>query len=158
MFQTADLCDRYDEEIHVVDAPLRPYGGITSFHGRIATVRCRDDNSLVRAALETRAEGRVLVVDGGGSRRCALVGDQLARLAIGNGWVGIVVFGCVRDSRAIEDMAIGVVALGTHPRKSVKRGAGERDVAVEFGGVTFHPDQYLYADDDGVIVSPRPLG
>ena len=111
----------------------------------------------VRKALEAPGEGRVLVIDGGGSLRCALVGDQLAELGVRNGWAGIIVYGCIRDAKAIGGMDLAVFALGTHPKKTVKRNSGEVDIAVSFGGVTFVPGHYLYADDDGVIVSASPL-
>ncbi|MCB1908982.1 MAG: ribonuclease E activity regulator RraA [Rhodocyclaceae bacterium] len=158
-FQTADLCDEFDNLVRVV-APMgfRSLGGKAAFCGPITTLKAFEDNSLVRAALEGPGEGRVLVVDGGGSMRCAMVGDQLARLGVANGWSGIVVYGCIRDSAAILTMEIGVMALATHPRKSVKRGIGERDIPVSFGGVTFVPGQYLYADADGIVVADSRLG
>lgn len=99
----------------------------------------------------------MLVIDGGASMRCALVGDQLAELAVKNGWAGILVYGCIRDSKAIGEMDLGVFALGTHPRKTVKRNVGEVDIPVSFGGVTFAPGHYVYADEDGVVVSAQPL-
>ena len=116
-----------------------------------------EDNSLVRATLETPGNNRVLVVDGGGSMRCALVGDQFGVLAVNNGWAGIIVYGCIRDSRVIGAMDLGVFALGTHPRKSVKKNVGEAEIPVTFGGVTFTPGHYVYADEDGVIVSATAL-
>jgi regulator of ribonuclease activity A len=116
-----------------------------------------EDNSLVRKALETDGHGQVLVIDGGGSMRCALVGDQLAQLGVANGWAGIIVYGCIRDSKAIGTMDLGLFALGTHPLKSIKKGAGDTDIPVAFGGVSFVPGQYVYADEDGVIVSEIPL-
>lgn len=155
--QTADLCDQHADQVSVVAPLLRSFGARKAFSGVIATVKCHEDNSLVRSALEQRGEGRVLVIDGGGSLRCALVGDQLALLAARNGWSGIVVYGCIRDSRAIALTDIGVCALATHPLKSVKKGAGECDIPVTFGGVRFVPGQQLYADEDGIIVSAAPL-
>jgi regulator of ribonuclease activity A len=161
-FQTADLCDRNDSllrqgSLRVATPLFRSYGGRKSFHGPIATLKLFEDNSLVRSALESAGRGRVLVVDGGGSLRCALVGDQLAQLGVNNGWAGILVNGCIRDSRAIGEMDIGVLALATHPQKSVKKGVGEAGAPVSFAGITFRPDEHLYADDDGVIVSATPL-
>jgi regulator of ribonuclease activity A len=161
-FQTADLLDAHDGAVRDgtvrVLAPLfRSYGGRAAFAGEISTLKLFEDNSLVRKALETPGHGRVLVVDGGGSLRCALVGDQLAQLAVTSGWSGIVVYGCIRDSRAIGAMDIGVVALGTHPLKTVKRNVGEIDVPVSFGGITFRPGEWLCCDEDGVIVAPSPL-
>lgn len=157
-FQTADLCDQHEGRLQVAAPMLRHFGGHAAFHGPVATVKCHEDNSLVRTALESPGRGRVLVVDGGGSLRCALVGDQLAQLGVHNGWSGIVVFGCIRDSRAIAGMAIGVMALATHPQKSVKRGIGETDVPVSFAGVRFVPGEALYADEDGIVVAAAPLG
>lgn len=156
-FQTADLCDAHEGKLCVVAPMFRSYGGRTRFGGQIATLKVFEDNSLVRAALETPGQGRVLVVDGGGSMRCALVGDQLAQLGAKNGWSGVIVYGCIRDSRAIGTMDIGAFALGTHPLKSIKKGAGDADIAVSFGGVTFAPGEFVYADEDGVVVSATPL-
>jgi regulator of ribonuclease activity A len=161
-FQTADLCDKYEEQVRagrlrVLEPMLNAYGGRESFHGRIATLKLFEDNSLVRKALESEGGGRVLVIDGGGSLRCALVGDQLAALGVKNGWTGIVVYGCIRDSRAIGEMDIGVLALDTHPLKTIKKNTGEADIPVSFAGATFTPGHYLYADEDGVLVSPTEL-
>lgn len=161
-FQTADLCDKHEArvragEVRVLEPMLNAYGGRDAFHGRIATLKLFEDNSLVRKALESAGEGRVLVIDGGGSLRCALVGDQLAALGVKNGWAGIVVYGCIRDSRAIGEMDLGVLALDSHPLKSIKKNVGETDIPVSFGGVTFTPGDYLYADEDGLLVSPDPL-
>ncbi len=161
-FQTADLCDKYEKELrdgkcHILEPMLISYGGRHAFHGRIATLKLYEDNSLVRNTLATAGEGRVLVIDGGGSLRCALVGDQLAALAVKNGWAGIVVYGCIRDSRAIGEMDIGIMALDTHPLKTVKKNTGEADLGVNFGGISFTPGHYLYADEDGLLVSPIEL-
>ncbi len=158
-FQTADLCDQHDAAVRVV-APMgfRHFGGRPAFSGAISTLKVFEDNSLVRSALEEPGDGKVLVVDGGGSMRCAMVGDQLALLAARNGWAGILVYGCIRDSAAIGEMQLGVMALGTHPRKSIKKGIGERDVPVAFGGVEFEPGQYLYADADGILLAASALG
>lgn len=155
--QTADLCDAFDDKVSVVAPMFRSFGGRSSFGGPIATLKLFEDNSLVRKALESLGNGRVLVIDGGASMRCALVGDQLAQLGVSNGWAGIIVHGCIRDARAVGAMDIGVFALGTHPRKSVKRNVGEADIAITFGGVNFQPGHYVYADEDGVIVSPTAL-
>lgn len=154
---TADLCDQYPDEVQVAAPLFTSYGGMRAFGGKIVTVKVFEDNVLVRAALAEPGQGQVLVVDGGGSLRCALVGDQLAQLAQTNGWAGILVYGCIRDAAAIAGIAIGVKALNTHPLKSVKRGEGQRDLPVTFAAVTFQPGHYLYADDDGVIVAPHPL-
>lgn len=156
-FQTTDLCDANEDKVSVVAPMFRSFGGRPAFGGPITTLKLFEDNALVRKTLESAGKGRVLVIDGGGSMRCALVGDQLAALGVQNGWAGIVVYGCIRDSRAIGTMDIGVFALGTHPRKTVKRNTGEADLPVTFGGVTFVPGHYLYADEDGVIVAPTAL-
>jgi len=154
---TADLCDQNEDTVKVADPIFRVYGGILEFGGAIATVKVFEDNVLVRQALSESGTGRVLVVDGGGSLRRALVGDQIAVLARDNGWAGVVVYGCIRDSAAIATLPIGVRALATHPLKTIKKGAGDRDIPVTFAGVTFVPGQYLYADADGIIVSPAAL-
>lgn len=161
-FQTADLLDQHDEaaragRVRVVEPMFKRYGGRQRFHGPISTLKLFEDNSLVRKALEAVGNGRVLVIDGGGSKRCALVGDQLAQLGVKNGWAGIVVFGCIRDSVAVARLDIGVRALDTHPLKSIKKGVGEVDIPVTFGGVSFAPGEQLYADEDGIVVSPTPL-
>lgn len=161
-FQTADLLDQHEEaartgRVRVVEPMFKPYGGRQRFCGPISTLKVFEDNSLVRKALESPGNGRVLVIDGGGSRRCALVGDQLAQLGVKNGWAGIVVFGCIRDSAAMAGMDIGLRALDTHPLKSIKKGAGDADIAITFGGVTFTPDELLYADEDGIVLAQTPL-
>lgn len=156
--QTADLCDQHEEKVRVADPiGLRNFGGLEAFGGPISTLKAFEDNSLVRTALESPGEGRVLVVDAGGSLRCAMVGDQLALLGVKNGWAGVVVYGCIRDSHEIGQMEIGVMALATHPRKSVKKGIGERDIPVRFAGLTFVPGEYLYADHDGILTSAEAL-
>lgn len=154
---TADLYDAHEESVQVTEPLYRDFGGITAFQGKAATVKVFEDNSLVRKALEEPGNGRILVVDGGGSLHCALLGDQLAKLAVDNGWVGVVVHGCVRDSRALAGMALGVKALATNPRKSVKRGQGERGVLISFAGVSVHDGDWLCADEDGIIISSTPL-
>jgi regulator of ribonuclease activity A len=134
------------------ETQLRQFGAVRCFSGRIATVRCLEDNVLLRAAVSEPGNGRVLVVDGGGSFRCALLGDNIAELAVSNGWAGVVVNGCVRDVVALSELPIGIKALGTNPRPSGKTGAGEVDVPITFGGAEFAPGATLHADDDGVIV------
>ena len=160
-FKTPDLCDEFEAElgktVRVVAPIFQRYGGRTTFSGQIVTLKIFEDNSLVREAFAEDGKGKVLVVDGGGSMRCALVGDQLAILAHKNGWEGVVVYGCIRDSADINSIDMGVRALNTHPQKSIKKGVGDRDIAVTFGGVTFNPGEFLYADDDGVLVSVKSL-
>lgn len=154
---TADLCDAHDERLQIAEPLLRDFGGRHTFDGKIVTLKLFEDNSLVRTALEQPGNDCVLIVDGGGSLRCALVGDQLAVLAQANGWAGIVVNGCVRDTRDLADIDLGIKALTAHPRRSVKRGEGQRDILVRFAGVNFYPGHHLYADSDGIIVAEQPL-
>lgn len=156
-FHTADLCDQHGESLVVVAPMFRNFGGLRRFGGSMVTLKCFEDNSLVRDCFAEPGAGRVLVVDGGGSLRCALVGDQLAALAVKNGWAGAVVFGCIRDCEAIRELPLGLMALATHPQRSVKRGVGERGLTLSFGGVSFRPGEFLYADQDGIIVSPCAL-
>ena len=156
-FATADLYDQYEHRVQVLTPMLSDYGGKRRFFGPIATVKVFEDNSLVRTALEEPGAGKVLVIDGGGSLRCALVGDKLAELASRNGWTGLVVYGCIRDAAAIATIPIGLKAVNTNPRKSFKQGAGDRDTPVQFAGVTFTPGWYLYADEDGVLISEQSL-
>ena len=160
---TTDLCDANEAllasgSLRVLEPLFQLFGGATAFAGLISTLKTFEDNTLVRTALEEPGRGRVLVVDGAGSRRCALVGGNLAVLAERNGWAGIVVHGCVRDVQEIDACKIGVRALASHPRKSDKRGAGQRDVVVEFAGARIAPGQWCYADRDGVLVSDVNLG
>jgi len=150
---TADLADERPDELAGCELQLRDVGGVAAFQGSVVTVRCFEDNALVRAVLSGPGEGRVLVVDGGGSLRCALVGDNLAGIAHDNGWAGIIVHGAVRDVVAVGQVAVGVKALGTNPRRAGRVGSGERDVPVSFGGVTFTPGAELFSDEDGVLVS-----
>lgn len=156
-FKTADLCDAHSDRLQIADPGFRSYGGHPGFHGEVVTLKLFEDNSLVRETLDMPGQGKVLVVDGGGSKRCALLGDLLAAKAVENGWNGILVNGCIRDSAEIAGMPIGVMALGTHPLKSVKKGIGESGVPVRFAGVTFKAGDYLYADEDGVILTATPL-
>jgi regulator of ribonuclease activity A len=155
---TADLCDEHGDLVQVCEPVFHLFGGRKAFHGPISTVRCFEDNSRVREAVEGPGEGRVLIVDGGGSRRRALLGDKLGEAAVRNGWAGIVIHGCIRDSAELGRMDLGVRALGTIPLRSDKRGEGERDVPVRFAGVTFRPGEFVYVDEDGVIVAPRKIG
>jgi len=157
MFPVTDLCDEFSDKLQICDPIFTDFGGLLAFGGPISTVKCFEDNTLVRAALEEPGEGRVLVVDGGASDRCALLGDNLAQLAIDNDWAGIVVYGCIRDSGEISQMDVAVKAMNVHPKKSYKKGAGERDVPVRFGGASFMPGDWLYADLDGVVVSADEL-
>jgi regulator of ribonuclease activity A len=156
-FATADLFDAAGERCQSCTLQFRQFGARRNFSGRIRTVRCHADNALVRRVLETPSTGEVLVVDGGGFLGAALLGDQLATLGIKHGWAGVVIHGVVRDSVMLGQMDFGVKALGTNPRKAEKRGLGEPDVAVGFGGVTFTPGHWLYSDEDGLLVAAEPL-
>ena len=150
---TADVLDSHGDAALVCLLQFRSFGAV-SFAGSIATVSCEEDNVLVRSSASSPGDGRVLVVDGRGSMRCALLGDSIAKLALDNGWAGVVVNGCVRDAAALDRLGLGVKALGTNPRPSRKLGAGAADVPVSFGEVTFTPGASLYADEDGVVVIP----
>ena len=156
-FQTADLWDDFGDLCHSCDTQFQQFGAQTSFLGRIRTVKCYDDNVVVRRALETPSDGEVMVVDAAGFLGSAIIGDQMAALAIQNGWAGIVIFGVLRDSVALSGMEIGIKALGTNPRKSGKKGVGEPDVPVRFGNVTFCPGEWIYSDHDGILVSNENL-
>ena len=149
---TSDVYDEYGGAAQVCELQLRSFGGVASFSGPVSTVRCFEDNVLMKERLSEPGEGRVLVVDAGGSFRRALAGEKVVGLARDNGWAGLVLHGCVRDVEAIAQLAVGVKALGTCPRPSTKTGAGEVDVPVTFGGATFTPGAMLYADADGIVV------
>ena len=150
---TADLVDELGDDTRSCDTQFRQFGGRAMFAGPISTVRCFQDNALLKSLLSEPGNGGVLVVDGGGSLHTALVGDVIAELARSNGWAGLVVNGAVRDAAALRGIDIGIKALGTNPRKSTKTGAGERDVEVALGGVTFVPGEIAYSDGDGIVVT-----
>jgi len=156
-FATTDLSDEFGTELQVCEPLFRDFGGNIRFAGPIATIKCFEDNSRVRDCVAEPGNGRVLVVDAGGSMRCAVLGDLLAKQALDNGWSGFVIYGCIRDSAAIGAMSLGVKALGTMPLKTDKRGEGQRDVAVHFADVSFAPNAWVYADEDGIVVAPRKL-
>ena len=156
-FATTDLSDEFGDAVQACQSIFRDFGGRSRFSGPIATLKCFEDNSLVRDLVAEPGAGRVLVVDAGGSMRRAVLGDLLAKKAVDNDWSGILIFGCIRDSAAIAQMPIGVKALGTHPMKTDKRGEGQRDIKVRFADATFAPGDWLYADEDGVVVAPRKL-
>jgi regulator of ribonuclease activity A len=158
---TCDLCDAHEEDtsgaFRVLPPVFRDFGAAARFSGPVATVRCLEDNSRIREAVNSPGEGRVLVVEGGGSVRRALVGGNLAAAAARNGWAGIVVDGAVRDLVELTAAGIGIKALALMPLRSVKRNQGERDLAVEIQGVPVRPGDWLYADEDGIVVSAAPL-
>lgn len=153
---TADLVDRYGEELGSIAVQFRSFGRHRRFAGPAVTVKCFEDNALLKSTLSTwpDASGAVLVVDGGGSLRSALVGDLIAGLAVEHGWSGLVVHGCVRDSVALDELDIGIKALGTNPRKSAKTGAGVVGEPVEIGGIKITSGQIVVSDEDGIVVLP----
>ncbi|WP_313513577.1 ribonuclease E activity regulator RraA [Pseudomonas sp.] len=156
-YVTPDLCDAYPDLVHVVEPMFANFGGRNSFGGEIVTVKCFEDNSLVKEQVDLPGVGKVLVVDGGGSLRRALLGDMLAEKAAKNGWEGLVIYGCVRDVDVLAETYLGVQALASHPMKTDKRGIGDLNVTVIFGGVTFRPGEFVYADNNGIIVSSEAL-
>lgn len=155
-YVTPDLCDAYPE-VQVLEPMFSNFGGHDSFGGEIVTVKCFEDNSVVKDQVALDGHGKVMVVDGGGSMRRALLGDMLAEKAAKNGWEGIIVYGCVRDVDVLAQTPLGIQALASHPMKTDKRGIGDLNVAVTFAGVTFRPGEYVYADNNGIIVSPDAL-
>lgn len=154
---TPDLCDEYPESVRVLDPVFTNYGGRKSFSGCVTTIKCFEDNSKVRELVAQPGQGKVLVVDAGGSMRRACLGDMLAEKAMANGWEGIVMYGCIRDVDIIAGLELGVQALNTHPMKTDKRGLGDVDVVVTFSGVTIKPGDYIYADNNGIVVSNESL-
>ncbi|KAA5811626.1 ribonuclease E activity regulator RraA [Yersinia pestis] len=156
-YDTSDLCDIYHEEVNVVEPLFSNFGGRTSFGGKITTVKCFEDNGLLLDLLEENGLGRVLVVDGGGSVRRALINAELAELALKNEWEGIVVYGAVRQVDDLAELDIGIQAMAAIPVGAADEGVGESDIRVNFGGVTFFSGDHLYADNTGIILSEDPL-
>lgn len=156
-YNTSALCDIYLDQVDVVEPMFSNFGGCASFAGQVTTIKCFEDNGLIRETLEQDGLGRVLLIDGGGSLRRALLDAELAAIAEENEWEGIVVYGCVREVDELEDMSIGIQALASIPVGAPAQGIGEVDVPVNFGGVTFLPEDYLYADNTGIILSQEPL-
>jgi regulator of ribonuclease activity A len=154
---TADLWDDHMEHLSLLNLDLLNFGGKTSFGGKIVTLKLFEDNSYVRKTLQEDGTGKVLFVDGGGSKRCALLGDNIANLAIDNGWEGIIIYGCIRDSKVIKDRDIGIKAIGTCPVKSAKRHSGLRGETLLIGGTKIKDGDYVYSDDDGVLISSNKL-
>jgi regulator of ribonuclease activity A len=153
---TSDLYDQWGERLRVLPPVFQDYGGRAYFDGEVVTVRCFEDNSRIRELLGTPGVGKVLVVDGGGSLRCALLGDLIAGQAVTHGWEGVVIYGCVRDRAALKSLALGVRALGTVPRKSVRRGEGQTQLPIEIGGIACRPGDRLTADEDGIVLLDAP--
>ena len=156
-FLTTDLCDEHPDLVRVVEPMFTNCGGKACFGGEIVTVKCHEDNSLVKETASTPGQGKVMVVDGGGSMRRALLGDMIAENAVKHGWEGFIIYGCIRDVDAIRGLDIGVQALGVVPLRTDKHGIGDRNVSVTFGGVTFNPGEFVYADNNGIIVSAERL-
>ena len=152
-----DICDEYLARLQVLEPLFTEFGGKKKFCGEIVTVKCFEDNSLVKKTLATDGLGKVMVIDGGASLRCALLGDMLAGLAVGNGWQGLVINGCVRDVEILKTIELGVRALNCYPVKSNKRNEGQFGMALRFAGVDFKPGLYLYADENGMAVSDAKL-
>lgn len=155
-YVTPDLCDAHPE-VQVVEPMFANFGGRDSFGGEIVTIKCHEDNSVVKTQAEQPGHGKVMVVDGGGSLRRAMLGDMVAAQAAKNGWEGIIIYGCVRDVDVLPEIDLGVQALGSHPMKTDKHNIGQLNVVVTFAGVTFRPGEYVYADNNGIIVSATAL-
>jgi regulator of ribonuclease activity A len=156
-YSTADLVDAHSDVVRSCEVQFRQYGGRTRFHGPVRTVKSLEDNALIKQTLSTAGDGAVLVIDGGASLRSALVGDVIAGLGQKNGWAGLVIWGAVRDTVALGGLDMGLKALGSNPWRSSKKGTGQVDVPVTFGGVEFRPGNWLYSDEDGILVSDRRL-
>ncbi|MEE6075579.1 ribonuclease E activity regulator RraA [Avibacterium paragallinarum] len=154
---TSTLCDVYLDQVDVVEPIFSNFGGLTSFYGKVTTVKCFESNGLIAEILEENGEGRVLLIDGGGAVRQALIDADLAQLALDNGWEGIIVYGAVRQIQQLENLDIGIQALAPIPVSASNDTQGEVDVPVNFGGVTFYPEDYVYADLTGIILSQEPL-
>ena len=158
---TPDLCDSYENDpeanLRVLDSVFNSYGGRPHFFGQTVTIKCFEDNSAVKKLVATPGEGRVIVMDGGGSLRRAILGDMLAAKAAENGWSGLVINGCIRDCEEISQIALGVKALNTHPMKTEKRGLGDLDIPVSFAGHTISPGEWVYADNNGILVASKSL-
>ena len=157
LFTTAGLCDEHGDALRVAEPLFRDFGRRKAFSGPVTTVAAPGDNSLVASALDETGAGRVLIVDGGGVHDCALLGDRLAFLAYEHNWSGIIVNGSVRDTAELQSIDIGIKAVGAFPQRSVKSGRGQRDVPVTFAGVLFRPGDWVYADQDGLVVADTKL-
>lgn len=155
--KTADLMDNFENELQSCEIQFINFGKRKVFHGPCRTVSCRNDNVLARRILEEKANGHVLVIDGGGSMSTALLGDNIAAIAQGNNWAGIIIHGAIRDTVALGTLELGVKALGSNPKKSNKEGFGELDLPLSFGGVTIHSGDWVYSDEDGIVVGARNL-
>lgn len=156
-FTVPDICDEFHPKLQILEPLFKSYGGRKKFYGEIVTIKCFEDNSKVKQTLATDGSGKVLVVDGGGSLRCALLGDMLGAMAAENGWQGILINGCVRDVEILRTIDIGVSALNSHPLKSNKRNEGQLNLSLYFAGANLIPGHYLYADENGIILAKKKL-
>ncbi len=156
-YVTPDLCDEYPQQVRVISPMFQQFGKRRSVGGEVVTIKCFEDNSRVKEQVAESGAGRILLVDGGGSKRCALLGDLLAAKGADSGWAGIIVYGCVRDVDILADIDLCIQALASHPQKSTRRGEGQVNIPITIGGVTVSPGEFLYADNNGVIVSAEPL-
>ncbi|QED46716.1 ribonuclease E activity regulator RraA [Cytobacillus dafuensis] len=156
-WKTADICDEFGMDLEVCQQEFHSYGGKKQFFGPISAVRVFEDNVLVEESLETIPEGNVLIVDGGGSKRCALLGDRLGEIAVRRKLAGVIINGCVRDTADLAQLDVGILAIGSNPLRSKKDGKGDLGITVTFGGIDWSPGDYVYADEDGVVVSPKSL-
>ena len=154
---TPDLCDQHESKVKVLEPIFNSYGGVEAFYGEVVTIKCFEDNSVVKKLVDEPGEGRVIVMDGGGSMRRAILGDMLAEKAAQNGWAGLIINGCIRDVDEIARTSLGVKALNVHPMKTEKRGLGDLNVAVQMAGHTIVPGQWIYADNNGVILADEKL-
>lgn len=154
---TPDLCDANPDLVQILEPIFKNYGGKSSFGGEIVTIKCYEDNSHVKETAATNGSGKVMVIDGGGSLNKALLGDLITESALNNGWQGFIIYGCIRDVEPISSMQIGVKALNSIPLKTKRKGEGEKNIPVNFGGVTFNPGEYVYSDKTGIVVSEKPL-
>ena len=157
MLSTPDLCDAHEGKVRVLDPIFNNYGGVSAFFGKAVTIKCFEDNSVVKELVSQPGEGQVIVMDGGGSLRRAILGDMLAEKAAKNGWAGLVINGCIRDVDEIRNTELGVKALNIHPMKTEKRGLGDLNIPVQMAGQTIQPGEWVYADNNGVIVSAEEL-
>jgi regulator of ribonuclease activity A len=157
MFKTTDLYDKHLEDLQVAAPIFQDFGGRISFSGQIVTLKALEDNTCLKAAFETDGTGKVLVVDSAGSLHCAMMGDVMAALGASNGWEGVIIHGCIRDSADVARVDIGVKALATIPRKTIKRNQGVMDIPLRFADVVFHPGAYVYADEDGIVISEKSV-
>jgi len=159
LFSAADLCDRYagSEHFQIADPVFKYFGAKTTCQGQVSTIKTFEDTVLIRRSLEETGSGRVLVVDGGGSHRCALLDRELAELACANGWEGLILYGCIRHSVTLQSLPITIRAMHAHPHQGHQRGSGDRNTLITIAGVNFRNDHYVYVDEDGIVVSDRAL-